>query len=124
MERKILIFLTGSAIVLLIALIFLVRPFPEVGEQGREINSITMVTDIGGLGDKSFNDAGWNGVQMASKSLGIKADVIQKMEEEDLVVNVSRAAEASDSSHPERPHRRFSADRYIQRCFLFPWDGL
>lgn len=96
MKRKFLILLTGLSIVLLIALIFLVKPPSEVGRPEREIKSITMVTDIGGLGDKSFNDAGWNGVQMASKGLGLKANVIQKMEEEDLVTNVSRAAEASD----------------------------
>ncbi len=96
MQRKTLILLTGLIIILLIALIFLVKPFPEVGEQEREINSITMVTDIGGLGDKSFNDAGWNGVQMVSKGLGLKADVIQKMEGRELVENVSQAAEASD----------------------------
>ena len=96
MGRKVLILLIGLTIALLIILIFLIRYSPEVGQQYEEINSITMVTDIGGLGDKSFNDAGWNGVQMASKGLGIKANVIQKMEEEDLVTNVSRAAEASD----------------------------
>ena len=95
MKRKILILLAGSIIILLIALIFLVRSSLEVDQQGRKVNSITMVTDIGGLGDESFNDAGWNGVQMASKGLGLKADIIQKMEE-DLVTNVSRAAEASD----------------------------
>lgn len=96
MKRKTLILLVGLTIVLLTTLIFLVKSPSEVGEQGIEINSITMVTDIGGLGDKSFNDAGWNGVQMASRGLGIKANVIQKMEGEDLVDNVSRAAETSD----------------------------
>ena len=96
MERKVLILLIGLTIALLVILISLIKYSPEVGQQYEKINSITMVTDIGGLGDKSFNDAGWNGVQMASKGLGIKANVIQKMEEEDLVTNVSRAAEASD----------------------------
>jgi basic membrane protein A len=96
MERKTLILLVGLTIILLITLIFLVKSPPEVGEQDIKINRITMVTDIGGLGDKSFNDAGWNGVQMASRGLGIKANVIQKMEGEDLVDNVSRAAETSD----------------------------
>jgi len=96
MQRKILILLTGLVITLLIILIVLIKYSSEVDRQYEEINSITMVTDVGGLGDKSFNDAGWNGVQMASRGLGIKANVIQKMEEEDLVTNVSRAAESSD----------------------------
>ena len=96
MQRNVLILLIGLTIALLIILIFLIRYSPEVGQQYEKINSITMVTDIGGLGDKSFNDAGWSGVQMASKGLGIKANVIQKMEGEDLVTNVSRAAASSD----------------------------
>lgn len=95
MERKNLILLIGLTITLFIALIFLIKSSLEVGHEYEGINGITMVTDIGGLGDKSFNDAGWNGVQMASKGFGIKANVIQKMEE-DLTTNVSRAAETSD----------------------------
>jgi len=95
MERKILVLLIGLTIVFFIALIFLIKSPSEINDQQGRVNSITMVTDIGGLGDKSFNDAGWNGVQMASKGFGLKANVIQKMEE-DLVTNVSRAAETSD----------------------------
>lgn len=95
MERKNLILLIGLTITLFIALIFLIKSSLEVEHEYEGINSITMVTDIGGLGDKSFNDAGWNGVQMASKGFGMKANVIQKMEE-NLTTNVSRAAETSD----------------------------
>jgi len=95
MERKILVLLIGLTMVFFVALIFLIKSPSEINDQQKGVNSITMVTDIGGLGDKSFNDAGWNGVQMASKGFGLKANVIQKMEE-DLVTNVSRAAETSD----------------------------
>lgn len=49
MERKTLILLAGLTIVLLMALILLVKPSPEVGQPGRKIEGITMVTDIGGL---------------------------------------------------------------------------
>jgi basic membrane protein A len=96
MERKILILLIGLIIVLFIAIFFLIKSSSEVDHESEAINSITMVTDIGGLGDKSFNDAGWNGVQMASKGFGIKANVIQKMEEENLTANISQAAETSN----------------------------
>ena len=95
MERKILVLIIGLTMVFFVALIFLIKSPSEINDQQKGVNSITMVTDIGGLGDKSFNDAGWNGVQMASKGFGLKANVIQKMEE-DLVTNVSRAAETSD----------------------------
>jgi len=97
MEKQNLILLIGLTIVLFIAIIFLIKSLPEeVGEKYEGIKSITMVTDMGGLGDRSFNDAGWNGVQIASEGFGLKANVIQKMEGQDLTANVSQAAETSD----------------------------
>jgi len=96
MEKQNLILLVGLTIIFFIALIFLIKSSSEIDYKYEGINSITMVTDIGGLGDKSFNDAGWNGVQIASKEFGIKANVIQKMEGQDLTTNVSQAAETSD----------------------------
>ena len=96
MGKQKLILLIGLTIMLFIALIFLIKSSLEVDYEYEGIDSITMVTDIGGLGDKSFNDAGWNGVQIASEEFGIKANVIQKMEGQDLTANVSQAAETSD----------------------------
>ncbi len=55
-----------------------------------------VVTDVGGLGDKSFNDAGWLGVQMAAKKLGIKGEFIQSMQQTDYVSNLSAAAQKAD----------------------------
>lgn len=99
MKKQSLILLAGLVVILalILAWVFLREPsLEEVGEIEKEVNSVMMVTDIGGLGDQSFNDAGWKGVQMASKGLGLKADVIQTKAGEDLVVNVSQAAEVSD----------------------------
>ena len=47
---------------------------------------VVMVTDVGGLGDKSFNDGTWAGVQRAAKDLGIDADIIQSKEQTDYIV--------------------------------------
>ncbi len=55
-----------------------------------------VVTDVGGLGDKSFNDSGWLGVQMAAKKLGIKGEFIQSMQQTDYVSNLSAAAQKAD----------------------------
>jgi len=99
MNKKSLISLTilvGVLIVLVMLWTSLKKPSPEVIEKKEEINRVTMVTDVGGLGDQSFNDAGWKGVQMASKGLGLEANVIQSRKGEDLVANVSRAAESAD----------------------------
>ena len=99
MNKKSLISLTilvGVLVVLVMLWTSLKKPTLEVTEKKEEINRVTMVTDVGGLGDQSFNDAGWKGVQMASKGLGLEANVIQSRKGEDLVANVSRAAESAD----------------------------
>lgn len=38
---------------------------------------VTFITAPGGLGDRSFNDSAWAGVQRAEKELGIKASLIE-----------------------------------------------
>jgi len=91
-----LMILLGVLVLLVILWTSLKKPSPEVIEKKEEIKNITMVTDVGGLGDQSFNDAGWKGVQMASKGLGLEANVIQTRKGEDLVANISRAAESAD----------------------------
>lgn len=68
----------------------------KTGSDTREIKNITMVTDIGQLGDQSFNDAGWKGVQMASKGLNLEAEVIQTKKKANLDQNVTKAAQNSD----------------------------
>jgi basic membrane protein A len=57
---------------------------------------VTMVTDSGGLGDQSFNDGTWAGVERAAKELGVEAKVIQSNEQSDFVPNLSQAAENSE----------------------------
>ena len=57
---------------------------------------VVMVTDIGGLGDKSFNDGTWAGIKKAAEELGIEAKVIQSYEQSDYVPNLSKAAEEAD----------------------------
>ncbi len=58
--------------------------------------TVFFVTDTGGLGDKSFNDSAWAGVQMAVKKFGITANVIQSYEQADYIPNLTAAAQVSD----------------------------
>ncbi|MGC8612167.1 MAG: BMP family lipoprotein [Athalassotoga sp.] len=58
--------------------------------------TVFFVTDTGGLGDKSFNDSAWAGVQMAVKEYGITANVIQSYEQADYVPNLTAAAQVAD----------------------------
>jgi basic membrane protein A len=50
-----------------------------------------MVTNSGGLEDRSFNQASWAGLQRAEKSLGIGAKVLVSRTETDLEPNVEQA---------------------------------
>ncbi len=58
--------------------------------------TVFFVTDTGGLGDKSFNDSAWAGVQMAMQKYGITANVIQSYEQADYVPNLTAAAQVAD----------------------------
>ncbi|MEN3043294.1 MAG: BMP family ABC transporter substrate-binding protein [Fervidobacterium sp.] len=52
-----------------------------------------MVTDTGGLGDKSFNDGTWAGIERAAKELKVEAKVIMSQEQSDYIPNLTKAAE-------------------------------
>lgn len=57
---------------------------------------VIMVSDVGGLGDKSFNDGTWAGVLRARDKYGIDVQVIQSKEQSDYVDNLSNAAKEAD----------------------------
>ncbi|MFW6120206.1 MAG: BMP family lipoprotein [Petrotogales bacterium] len=57
---------------------------------------VIMVTDVGGLGDKSFNDGTWEGIQRAADFLGLETEVVQSHEMADYIPNLSNAAEEAD----------------------------
>ncbi|QEK11852.1 BMP family ABC transporter substrate-binding protein [Crassaminicella thermophila] len=49
---------------------------------------IAMVTDVGGVHDKSFNESAWEGLQRAEKELGIKAGYQESKQEADYADNL------------------------------------
>ncbi|MBI5789327.1 MAG: BMP family ABC transporter substrate-binding protein [Candidatus Schekmanbacteria bacterium] len=55
-----------------------------------------MVTDVAGLGDKSFNDAAWTGLQRAQKDLKIEIACLQSYEQADYISNLNLAAQDGD----------------------------
>ncbi|AEH51295.1 BMP family lipoprotein [Pseudothermotoga thermarum] len=57
---------------------------------------VIMVTDVGGLGDKSFNDGTWEGILIAAKEIGAEAQVIQSYEQADYIPNLTKAAQQAD----------------------------
>lgn len=58
--------------------------------------SFGMVTDVGGLGDKSFNDSGWEGIQKAAQELSVEPKVLQSTKQEDYESNLGSMAQSVD----------------------------
>ena len=81
----------GAAVLLLAGC----APAPEKpGENGGgEQFCARMVTNSGGLDDRSFNDASWKGLQDAADEYGIGVDVLVSSSETDLAPNVQQAVD-------------------------------
>ncbi|HOE56667.1 MAG TPA: BMP family ABC transporter substrate-binding protein [Bacillota bacterium] len=60
--------------------------------------SFGMITDVGGLGDKSFNDSAWDGIQKAGKELGVEPVILQSTKQEDYEANIGNMAQSVDLS--------------------------
>lgn len=73
--RKLLI-LVGALVVVHVLLLFV---HPSQAAQTAADNAVTVgiVLDVGGLGDKSFNDGAYRGAMMAQKELGAKIRLIE-----------------------------------------------
>jgi basic membrane protein A and related proteins len=56
-----------------------------------------MVTDVGGLGDKSFNDLSWAGLQKSEKDLGIGVRYLESKQIADYESNLTQLAGAGYS---------------------------
>ncbi len=63
------------------------------GTTGAKAVKTAMVTDVGGLGDKSFNDGAWAGLQHAKAALGAETKVLQSKEIADYETNLSQLAQ-------------------------------
>ena len=52
-----------------------------------------MVTDVGGLGDKSFNDLSYEGLKRAEKDFGVEIKVLESKEQADYERNLTNLAQ-------------------------------
>lgn len=68
------------------------EPDPEP-EPEPETPTIIMITDTGGLGDKSFNDLSHAGLQKAADEYGLNLIVLQSASEDDYAPNIQSAIE-------------------------------
>ncbi|HEX6468133.1 MAG TPA: BMP family ABC transporter substrate-binding protein [Streptosporangiaceae bacterium] len=82
-----------------------------------------MVTDTGGIDDRSFNASSWAGMQAAGKATGAKVSYIQSTSENDYVPNISSLvakkcnlivtvgglmAEATSKAAKSNPNQKFA----------------
>ena len=54
---------------------------------------VSMATDVGGLGDKSFNDGAYAGLQMGKDNLGVDPRIVESKQQTDYVPNLTGLAE-------------------------------
>ena len=73
--RKLLI-LVAVLVVVHVAFLF-VRPSGAAAPAGRDAVNVGIVLDVGGLGDKSFNDGAYRGAERAEKELGAHVRLIE-----------------------------------------------
>jgi len=49
-----------------------------------------MVTDVGGIDDKSFNATSWQGMEIAEEELGIEVNYLESQQQTDYAVNITQ----------------------------------
>jgi basic membrane protein A len=87
----------GFGVVLAAASIALVACAPAPEGEGADASGETcvrMVTNSGGLEDRSFNQSSWEGLQQAESEYGIDAEALVSTGETDLAPNVQQAVDS------------------------------
>ena len=57
---------------------------------------VTMVTDMGGVNDQSFNELAWDGLQKLTKDTGIKTSYTESKQESDYATNLDKAVDGGN----------------------------
>lgn len=80
------------ALVLVLMLVFALGACGGAAPAPKGDVSVTMITDTGGLGDQSFNDSAWAGLEKAKAEFGIKTNVLESQTADDYTANLSASA--------------------------------
>jgi basic membrane protein A len=59
---------------------------------------VTMISDLGGINDQSFNQSGWEGLQKAGEDFNIDVNVLESKQTSDYTANVETAIEEGADS--------------------------
>lgn len=52
---------------------------------------ITMITGVGGINDRSFNQSSWEGLQKAKEDLGVEVGYIESNQDSEYTTNIETA---------------------------------
>jgi basic membrane protein A len=89
MKRLVILFL-----VFLISTTFLPACTPATADcTSKDLFCVGLVTDIGKVNDKSFNQSCWEGLQQANKELSARVEYIETADAKDYAVNIGTFAD-------------------------------
>jgi basic membrane protein A len=63
---------------------------PAPTEAPTEAFKAGMVTDVGGIDDKSFNATSWHGMELAEEELGVEVAYLESQQQTDYAVNITQ----------------------------------
>ena len=90
MKKRLLLF--GLAL-LIVALVLAACSSDEGSCADEDVLCVGLVTDVGEIDDKSFNQSAWEGVQRAEEELGAQIDFIETKDAKDYGANIDLFAE-------------------------------
>lgn len=82
-----------KALALLLVVMLVGGMFVGCGSSEDKV-TVGMITDTGGLGDQSFNDSAWAGLERAEKDLGVEIKVLESETADDYFPNLTSFSEA------------------------------
>ena len=78
--------LTFVTLILLATLVVACAPRPTPEKKFR----VGMITDVGGIDDKSFNATSWQGMELAKQELGVEVAYLESQQQADYAANITQ----------------------------------
>jgi basic membrane protein A len=78
--------LTFVTLILLATLVVACGPRPTPEKKFR----VGMITDVGGIDDKSFNATSWQGMELAKQELGVDVAYLESQQQADYAANITQ----------------------------------
>ncbi len=85
MKRRVLALILAMAMVLSLVAC---GGTEQGGNDTKDTIKVGMVTDVGGINDKSFNQTSWEGLQRAEKELGVEITYVESKSDADYATNI------------------------------------